>query len=100
MFAYLIDTEYHVLNSPDFQLLIHAMPPHIAATVTIQSPPEPRDQTAIKLFFTVDSLAEASVIMRNLGGELLEQEWTGPGFRVRNGYDLEGNIFQLREAVG
>ncbi len=91
------DAEHHVLESPDIQLLVHAIPPHIASTVEIAAPPDRREQTAIKLFFTVASLVTAVSAAQSLGGDLFEPEWHGPGFRARNGCDPEGNIFQLRE---
>lgn len=93
----LADASHHVLESADFQLIIHAIPAHIAATFSIASPPEPREETAIKLFFSIPKFATAQAIAQNLGGQLFAQEWSGPGFRVRNGCDPEGNIFQLRE---
>ena len=55
---------------------------------------------AIKLFFTVPSLAWAEAKAADLGGGLLPQQWTGPGFVVRNAFDPEGNILQLRELLG
>ena len=91
--------ELIVLESPDFQLLVHAIPPHIAPTVIIKSPPEKRQQTAIKLFFTVASLSEARATAAKLGGEVFPEQWEGPGFRVCNACDPEGNIFQVRESV-
>ncbi len=48
-----------VLRSPDIQLTLHAMPPAIAASVTISDPPAKRDNTALKFIFTVPSLAQA-----------------------------------------
>lgn len=93
------DAEYHVLESPDIQLVIHAIPAQLAATITLTSPPEPRENTPLKLFFTVPSLSGAASTAQRLGGQLLEPEWLGSGFRVRNGYDPEGNIFQLRESM-
>ncbi len=90
-------TDMHVLESADFQLLIHAIPPHIASTFEISVPPEPREETAIKLFFTVASLQQAAALSATLGGRMMDQAWNGPGFTVRNALDPEGNIFQLRE---
>lgn len=87
-----------VLQSPDIQLVVHAMPPEIASTVVIQSPPE-RRQSALKLFFTVASIAEARSTAARLGGEVFLEQWNGPGFRVCNACDPEGNIFQVRELV-
>jgi hypothetical protein len=91
--------EIIVLESPDFQLVVHAIPPHIAPTVVVKSPPERREQTAIKLFFTVSSLAEARHTAAKLGGEVFLEQWQGPGFRVCDASDPEGNIFQVRESA-
>jgi predicted enzyme related to lactoylglutathione lyase len=88
-----------VLDSPDIQLTLHAIPPAIAATIAIADPPRPRDDAALKFFFTVPSLAAAANAAPALGGTVLVEEWRGPGFRVRNAVDPEGNIFQLRETT-
>lgn len=92
--------DHAVLQSPDIELVVHAIPERIASTVTIASPPELREDTAIKLFFTVPSLAEARRLAPGLGGTVFADVWSGAGFRAVNGYDPEGNIFQLRELVG
>jgi predicted enzyme related to lactoylglutathione lyase len=89
--------EYVVLQSADMQLVVHAMPPQIARTIEIQSPPDPREQTAVKLFFTVPGLPAAREAAARLGGLVYEQLWPGRGFRACNAMDPEGNIFQVRE---
>jgi catechol 2,3-dioxygenase-like lactoylglutathione lyase family enzyme len=71
-----------VLQSPDIQLLIHRIPPAIAAGITITVPPQKREDMALKFFFTVANLAE---------------NWQGSGFVVCNAMDPEGNVFQVRE---
>jgi predicted enzyme related to lactoylglutathione lyase len=91
--------ELIVLESPDFQLVVHAIPPHIAATVVVESPPKRREQTAIKLFFTVSSIAEARNTAATIGGEVFLEQWQGPGFRACNASDPEGNVFQVRESA-
>lgn len=91
--------ELIVLESPDIQLLIHAIPPHIAAGIEIGSPPRKREDTALKFFFTVPSLAEARAQAARLGGEVFDENWQGPGFVICNAMDPEGNVFQLREPV-
>jgi len=96
----LADADHHVLESPDLQLIVHAIPAHVAASIAIGSPPAPREEAAIKLFFTVASFADAAAVAASLGGMLYEQEWAGPGFKVRNGCDPEGNIVQFRERAG
>lgn len=90
--------QHHVLAWPDFQLTLHAIPPHIAETITLSVPPAPREETPLKLIFTVPSLAEAAQAAARLGGRLFDTGWEGPGFRARGGWDPEGNIFELRES--
>ena len=34
---------------------------------------------------------------RRSGGGVFEEEWQGPGVVVRNAFDCEGNVFQVRE---
>jgi predicted enzyme related to lactoylglutathione lyase len=86
-----------VLTSADFQLLIHAMPAHISSQIHINSPPELREETPIKLFFTIDSIVEARAKAATMGGSIFAEHWNGPGFMVCNANDPEGNIFQVRE---
>ncbi|MGY3922646.1 glyoxalase/bleomycin resistance/dioxygenase family protein [Aeromonas jandaei] len=86
-----------VLENGDIQLLVHAIPEPYIEQVVVTTPPALREQGAIKLFFTVPSLAWAEAKAADLGGGLLPQQWSGPGFVVRNAFDPEGNILQLRE---
>ena len=91
------DADRVVLAGTSMQLIVHAMPPAIAASVRIASPPTRRYDTALKFFFTVSSIAEARERAPALGGEVLTELWEGPGFRVCNAIDPEGNVFQVRE---
>jgi predicted enzyme related to lactoylglutathione lyase len=86
-----------VLEALQMHLIVHAMPPHIADTITIMSPPEKREDTALKFFFPVSSIASARDAARALGGEVFEENWEGRDFTVCNAMDPEGNIFQVRE---
>ena len=86
-----------VLESPDIQLLVHQIPVHIANEIAITVPPARREDTALKFFFTVASLAQARVEAAALGGEVWNEFWEGPGFIVCNAMDPEGNVFQVRE---
>lgn len=91
------DAHHHVIESADAQLIIHAIPPAIAAHITIATPAAPREEQAIKLFFTLDATlpdVEARVVA--LGGQVVGASYDGPGFRTRNAVDPEGNIFHLR----
>ncbi len=89
--------EMAVLESQDVQLIIHRIPPHIASGITITIPPTPREDSALKFFFTVSSISSARSLARKLGGDVLDNTYQGRGFRACNAWDPEGNIFQLRE---
>ena len=91
--------EIVVLESQDVQLVVHAIPPHIAATFEITTPPQRREDTALKFFFTVPAVAAARAQAPALGGEVFLQQWQGTGFVCCNACDPEGNIFQLRETA-
>ena len=94
------DAEHRVLQSADAQLIIHAIPPAYAADIQIRTPPEPRQAQAIKPFFTVDSLADAERHAEQCGGLIWGPLWPGPGMRVRNLCDPEGNVIHVRELTG
>ena len=86
-----------VLESADIQLLVHPIPEPIARDIQITSPPQRREETALKFFLSVPSLDAARVAAARLGGEVLDENWRGPGFVVCHAMDPEGNVFQLRE---
>lgn len=83
------------------ELVVHGIPRAIADSFSISSPPERREDCALKLFFPVPSLAAARARARALGGDVLgpEREWQMRGFRACDGHDPEGNVMQLREPV-
>ena len=93
------DADYAVLQSPTFQLVVHAIPAPIAATIEIADPPVRREDAAVKLMFLVPSIADARAQAARLGGELNPpgREWQFGSYRVCDGHDTEGNVFQLRE---
>jgi predicted enzyme related to lactoylglutathione lyase len=88
-----------VLRSADIQLVLHAIPPAIAASFTISQPPARREDAALKFFFTIPSIARAKAEAASLGGEVLSDQWQGAGFVACNAVDPEGNILQLRESA-
>jgi len=94
-----------VLESELVQLVIHAIPEQHAQGIHISVPPVLREEQAIKLCFTVGSIAVARQRAATLGGGLspASQEWQVEGgvlaFRACNGFDPEGNVLQCREAL-
>ena len=90
--------DHVVLESETHELVVVAIPAAIAARIVISTPPVRREDTALKLSFLVDSLAEARSAARAAGGDLNppEKEWDFQGLRVCDGCDPEGNMIQLR----
>jgi predicted enzyme related to lactoylglutathione lyase len=82
-------------------LVLHAIPTHIAESISISEPPEIREETPIKLFFPVASISQARAAAPALGGQVgpVEREWEFWCIRACDGYDPEGNVFQLRQNV-
>lgn len=93
------DDEHRVLQSSDVQLVIHAIPETYRRSIVIETPPVPREEQAIKPFFTVDDLDAAEVLAEQFGGKMWGPSWAGPGMRVRNACDPEGNIVHLRDGA-
>lgn len=91
------DAHITVLESAALQLLIHAIPAEIAARISLDTPPRRREDVALKFFVTVPSIAQSAGAAKQLGGEVFEERWQGPGFTLCNAMDCEGNVFQLRE---
>lgn len=91
-------TEVTVLQSPDIQFIVHRIPQNRSEGVVISVPPQLRE-SALKFFFTVESIAAARSRARELGGDIDFEQWQGPGFLVCNGHDPEGNIFHVRECL-
>ena len=91
--------DHVVLESETHELVIVAIPAATAARIVIATPPVRRENTAFKLSFLVDSLADARSAAREAGGDLNppEKEWDFQGLRVCDGCDPEGNMIQLRE---
>jgi predicted enzyme related to lactoylglutathione lyase len=78
--------------------VVHRIPSDKALTITISSPPQCRS-SALKFFFTVPHIATARLAAQAAGGDVLLEQWQGPGFVVCDAYDPEGNVFHIRESV-
>jgi len=91
--------DHALLQSESCQLVLHALPEAIAAEIEITTPPQRREEQAIKLCFAVRSIAAARAQAPGLGGQIdgSEREWMFQGCRVCDGQDPEGNVIQLRE---
>ena len=90
---------YEVLQLADIELVIHAIPEHIANTFETASPPALREDASIKLAFPVVSLESTRKVVTSLGGVAHGRSWQGEGFTACDVSDPEGNVLQLREAA-
>jgi predicted enzyme related to lactoylglutathione lyase len=95
------DDDHIVLESGAIELVVHAIPKEIAESISIAEPPLVREETPIKLFFPIPSLADARKMAAAMGGQLSpsQREWEAEGFRACDGYDPEGNVVQFRQTV-
>ncbi|MDP9124439.1 MAG: hypothetical protein M3N82_07545 [Pseudomonadota bacterium] len=93
--------DHVVLESETYELVVVAIPAATAARIVIATPPVRRENTAFKLSFLVESLAEARATATAAGGELdpPAKEWDFQGMRVCDGCDPEGNMIQVRAAA-
>jgi predicted enzyme related to lactoylglutathione lyase len=93
------ENDHVVLASTAFQLVILKVREHIASSIEIESPPRHRTEASIKLVFEVPSISAARAMTHLHGGELFppEREWNFQGYRVCDGIDPEGNVFQFRQ---
>lgn len=81
-----------------FHLLIQQIPDTLAQSVEVSTPPQRREQTAIRLNFPVADIDRARACARRLGGEVDESPppWAGDAVRIFLGYDPEGNVIGLK----
>lgn len=94
------DKDHIVLDEEGFQVVIHGIPKKIAAKILLTEPPQVREDTPIKLCLPVASIEYARTKAAELGGWIgpKSKEWEARGFRACDGYDPEGNVFQVRES--
>ena len=95
------DKDHIVLDGEGFQVVIHGIPKKIAATIEITQPPEVRENIPIKLCLPVASIEHARLKATEFGGLVgsKRKEWEARGFRACDGFDPEGNVFQVRESA-
>jgi len=75
------------IGSDEFSIVVHVPPVRI---------PEDNFNT-VKIFLTVESHEKAKCKVVDLGGKILDGEWSNPLFKVCNIADPEGNHIQIRE---
>lgn len=98
VFGFAVVEGFAVLERGGFELVVQAVPAAIAASIALADPPRRRTQTPLKLVFVVADLDAARAAAERRAGTLdpPEREWRFHHWRVVDGHDPEGNVFQLR----
>jgi catechol 2,3-dioxygenase-like lactoylglutathione lyase family enzyme len=71
---------------------LHAIPAEIARDLEISAPPKPRETSAVKLSFEVESVEAERARLQGLGATFVQRPWG-----AWEGIDPEGNVFGLCE---
>jgi catechol-2,3-dioxygenase len=92
------DDDHAVLDFGGFDLMLHQIPQHLAVAISVTSPPERREQTAIRLDYPVLDLAHSRLEAARLGGVIdeLPPPWAGSETSFFLGHDPEGNVFGVK----
>ena len=92
------DADHVVMEISGFNLIVHQIPQHLAVAVAVVSPPERREQGAIRLDYPVMDLNESSRQAASLGGVIdgHPPSWAGSETDFFLGHDPEGNVFGVK----
>jgi len=93
--------EFILLQTVGFEMVILQSPASLVEKIVITDPPTPRENTAIKPIFFVDSIRDTrnSAILEGGFMKSRDKEWQFLSHLVCDGFDCEGNIFQVREKI-
>jgi catechol-2,3-dioxygenase len=78
------------------EVLVHSLPTSVAKRIEIQIPPRPREGSAFKPAFDVDSLETALQQVEDKGGVLTGRTFSIDGVARHDVLDPDGNVIQLR----
>jgi hypothetical protein len=89
------------LTLPGFDLVIHKIPMDLPVECDATGRAITREDSYIKICLPVVNIADARMVAQSLGGYIKgpEFEWQYRGYRVCDGQDPEGNVFQVRETL-
>jgi len=89
-----------LLAAAGIELAVVQAPPAIAEAIVLTDPPAVREDTPVKLSFQVEDVEGVRPVVARLGGGLAAPDaaWSWRGQLHLDGWDPEGNVFQLRQA--
>lgn len=93
------DRSHDLLCGHGIEVVVHTIPPAIAASIVIAEPPAPREDTPLKPTFVVADLAAVRRAATATGGHLKPEAgaWRFRGHVVIDGWDPEGNVVQFKQ---
>lgn len=93
------EPSYDRLAGAGIELIVHAIPAPLAATIDVTRPPRPREETPFKPVFECADLRVVRRAARATGGALkpASASWRWNGRILLDGWDPEGNIVQFAE---
>jgi predicted enzyme related to lactoylglutathione lyase len=80
------------------EVLIHSIPKKVAAGISISTPPAPRENSALKPVFEVQSLSRTLQRVEENGGVVTSFTFRLGGITRHDILDPDGNIIQLRSS--
>jgi predicted enzyme related to lactoylglutathione lyase len=78
------------------EVLVHSIPAKTAKTIEVRTPPEPREGSAMKPVFDVESLEAAMEQVNAKGGVVTARTFSIDGLTRHDVIDPDGNVIQLR----
>jgi hypothetical protein len=93
------EASHDLLRGTTYEIVVHAIPRKIAASIEIKNPPTPRERAAVKPTFVVKSLDRVRHAAEKTGGFLkpASETWHFRGCSVLDGLDPEGNQVQFKQ---
>jgi predicted enzyme related to lactoylglutathione lyase len=98
--ALVLEDDHHaLLELPNFQLVVHGLPGGASAPSLFAV--EIREDSYVKFSLPVADIAAARTKAAEAGGCVYppEKEWEARNIRACDGYDPEGNVFQVRQVA-
>jgi predicted enzyme related to lactoylglutathione lyase len=92
-----IDATSFSLVRPGMEFHVVKIPESIARTLTLSTPPAPRENTPLKFSIEVPDVDQVATEAQTLGGVPRGEPWNWNSRRLQDIVDLEGNIFQVFE---
>jgi predicted enzyme related to lactoylglutathione lyase len=86
--------DWAVFDNGRIQFCLHAIPTALAVDIDIATPPETREEVAVKLMFEVKDLEAERERLESFGARIIRRPWQNRG-EAFDAVDPEGNIFQI-----